>query len=308
MDNLGYDKPLYILPFDHRTIFATSMFKLSFIEDLNQEQAKLIKEFKLLIYLGFKDAINKGVPKESGAILCEEQFGAEILDDARRSGYITILTTEKSGSSEFKFQYDKDFRWHIDKFKPTFTKVLLRYNPSDNADLKQRQKTNLKLLSDFSHENGYKFFLEVLVIPTEEQLLRTGGREGYDANLRPLLTKEIIIELQNFGIEPDIWKIEGLDKEEDYKEIVNAARSRGRINVSLVILGRGANEAKVEQWLSLGAKVTGVVGFAVGRTAFWDALEKYYKKEIGKQEVITFISNSFKKYCKIFAPNLQLAE
>lgn len=307
MDNLGYDKPLYILPFDHRTTFATSMFKLNFIEDLNQEQAKLIKEFKLLIYLGFKDAVNKGVPKESAAILCEEQFASEILEDARRSGYITILTTEKSGSSEFKFQYEKDFRWHIDKFKPTFTKVLLRYNPSDSSDLKQRQKENLKLLSDFSHENGYKFLLEVLVIPTEEQLLRAGSREAYDENLRPLLTKEIIIELQNFGIEPDIWKIEGLDKEEDYKEIVNAARSRGRIDVSLVILGRGANEEKVQQWLSLGAKVTGVVGFAVGRTAFWDALEKYYKKEIGQQTVIETVSNSFQRYCKIFSPNLKLA-
>ena len=145
MDNLGYDKPLYILPFDHRATFATNMFGLNVVEDLNQEQINLIKEFKLLIYLGFKDAINKGVPKESAAILCEEQFASEILEDAMRSGYITILTTEKSGSSEFKFQYDKDFRWHIDKFKPTFTKVLLRYNPSDNADLKQRQKTNLKL-------------------------------------------------------------------------------------------------------------------------------------------------------------------
>ncbi|PIR80422.1 MAG: DUF2090 domain-containing protein [Candidatus Levybacteria bacterium CG10_big_fil_rev_8_21_14_0_10_35_13] len=306
MDKIGYDKPLYILPFDHRATFATNMFGLNVVEDLNEEQAKLIKEFKLLIYLGFKDAINKGVPKESGAILCEEQFGAAILDDARRSGYITILTTEKSGSSEFKFQYEKDFRWHIDKFKPTFTKVLLRYNPSDSADLKQRQKTNLKLLSDFSHENGYKFLLEVLVIPTEEQLMRAGSREAYDENLRPILTKEIIIELQNFGIEPDIWKIEGLDKEEDYREIVNAARSRGRIKVSLVILGRGANEEKVEQWLSLGAKVKGIVGFAVGRTAFWDSLEKYYKKEIGQQEVINSVSGSFKKYCKIFSPNLNL--
>lgn len=307
MDNLGYDKPLYILPFDHRATFATNMFGLNVVEDLNQEQINLIKEFKLLIYLGFKDAVNKGIPKESAAILCEEQFASEILDDARRSGYITILTTEKSGSSEFKFQYGKDFRWHIDKFKPKFTKVLLKFNPSDNADLKQRQKINLKLLSDFSHENGYKFLLEVLVIPTEEQLMRSGNREGYDANLRPLLTKEIIIEFQNFGIEPDIWKIEGLEKDEDYKEIVNTVRSRGRINVSLVILGRGANEEKVQQWLALGAKVTGVVGFAVGRTAFWDALEKYYKKETGQQTVIETVSNSFQRYCKIFSPNLKLA-
>ena len=308
MDNLGYDKPLYILPFDHRATFATNMFGLNVVEDLNGEQTNLIKEFKLLIYLGFKDSLNKGIPKESAAILCEEQFASEILEDARRNGYITILTTEKSGSSEFKFQYDKDFKWHIDKFKPKFTKVLLRYNPSDNSDLKQRQKTNLKLLSDFSHENGYKFLLEILVIPTEEQLMRAGNREGYDASLRPLLTKEIIIELQDFGIEPDVWKTEGFEKEEDYKEIVSAAKSRGRMNVSLVILGKGANEEKVQQWLSLGAKVTGVVGFAVGRTAFWGALEKYYKKEIGQQEVITTVSNSFQRYCKIFSTNLVLAK
>lgn len=306
MDNLGYNKPLYILPFDHRATFAVNMFDLNFVEDLTKEQIGLIKEFKMLIYKGFEDSINKGVPKENAAILCEEQFSGEILDDAKHKGYITILTTEKTGESEFKFQYGKDFRWHIDKYKPTFTKVLMRYNPSDNSDLKQRQKENLKQLSDFSHQSGYKFLLEVLVVPTEEQLLRAGSRQAYDEKLRPLLTKEIVIELQDFEIEPDVWKIEGLEKEEDYMEIVNAVKSRGRINVSIVILGRGANEEKVDHWLEIGSRVKGVVGFAVGRTVFWGALEKYYKKEITGDEVISVVSNGFQKYCKIFSPKLEL--
>ena len=78
--------------------------------------------------------------------------------------------------------------------------------------------------------------------------------------------------------------------------------------MSLVILGKGANEEKVDQWLRIGSKVKGVVGFAVGRTVFWNALEKYYKKEIGSEEVVTTVSNAFKKYCRIFSPKLEIPQ
>lgn len=300
MDKLGYDKPLYILPFDHRATFAQNMFGLSFIEDLSEEQIHLVKEFKMLIYKGFKKALGNGIPANHAAILCDEQFGSEVLIDAKHNGFITILTTEKSGRFEFRFQYGTEFKEHIEKFKPTFTKVLVKYNPADSDDLKIRQKEAIKQLSDYSHENNYKFLLELLVIPTDDQLGSLGGRESYDINMRPSLTVEVIKDFQLFGIEPDVWKIEGFEKEEHYADIIKSIRAEGRDKVSLVILGRGANEEKVDDWLRIGSRVEGVIGFAVGRTVFWQTIEKFNKGEIGKAEVINTVAENFFEFYEMF--------
>ena len=311
ISKLGYTKPLYILPFDHRATFAKKMFGLASEKELSGEQKHLIKEFKMLVYKGFKDAVEKLIPKDYAAILCDEEYGDAVLADAQINGFITMLTLEKSGETEFKFQFN-DFGEHIQKYHPTFAKVLIRYNPADRDDLKLRQKKNLKLVSDYCHENNFKFLLEVLVLPTDEQLKDSGGsKTKYDRELRADLTREVIKDLQAFGVEPDVWKLEGFETIKDYEKIVNVIKTGGRINVNLVVLGRGAGEEKVDEWLEtgtkaewleVGPKLEGVIGFAVGRTIFWDALEKFYKGEIGKAEVIQTVSTNFQKFYKVFAP------
>lgn len=300
MQNLGYSKPLYILPFDHRANFAKDLFGLSSVANLDANQRHLIKEFKMLIYKGFKKAIDLGIPTDFAALLCDEEFGSEVLLDAKHNGFMTILTIEKSGEKEFKFQYE-DFKSHIQNFRPNFTKVLIRYNPADLPALKLRQKENLKILSDYSHEDNFKFLLELLVIPTKNQLLEVSNDFGeYDRKLRPDLTTEVIKDLQNFGIEPDVWKLEGFDTEFEYAEIVKAIKSNGRENVGLVILGRGANEEKVDEWLRVGSRIRGVIGFAIGRTVFWDLIKKFNKGEIGKAEVMDTVAANFFEFYKMF--------
>ncbi len=300
LSKLGYNKPLYILPFDHRSAFATELFQKKSLSDLSYEEKELIKEFKMLIYKGIKKAVEKAVPKENAGILVDEEFGEEVLLDAKRNGFITILTIEKSGQEEFNFMYE-NFKEHIEKFKPDFVKVLIQYNPKDSQDLKERQQKNLKIISDYAHENNYKFLLEVLVLPTKEQLNKVNGeREAYDRKLRPELTIEVIKTFQAKGIEPDIWKLEGMETAIDYSGVISEVRSGGRESVGVVILGRGAKEEKVQEWLRIGARVNGVIGFAVGRTIFWDVIEKFYKGEMGKASVIEVISKKFESFYKVF--------
>lgn len=306
--SLGYTKPLYVLPFDHRATFAKKMFGKNSIADLDFEEKEAIREFKMLIYKGFKDAVEKLIPTDFAAILCDEEFGSEIIIDASHNGYLTLLPVEKSGQTEFDFQYE-DFSGHIQEFRPKFVKALVRFNPADAEDLKQRQKEKLKKLSDYCHENNQLFLLEVLVIPTEQQLKDVGTKQMFDLKLRPNLAVEVIEDFQDFSIEPDVWKLEGFDQEGDYKEVIKAIKRDGRVNVNLVVLGRGGSVEDVERWLEVGereeifetgGKVEGVIGFAVGRTVFWEALEKFHKREIGKAEVIQTVSANFQKFYKIF--------
>jgi myo-inositol catabolism protein IolC len=307
LSNLGYTKPLYILPFDHRATFANKLFAKESILDLTSDEREAIREFKMLIYKGFKDAVEKLIPSNSAAILCDEEFGAEVLIDASHNGFITIVPVEKSGEKEFKFQYE-DFGEHIEKFHPQFVKVLIRYNPQDLPDSKQRQKESLKRVSDYCEANNHKFLLEVLVIPTDAQLKDVGTKQMFDLKLRPQLLTEVINDLQSFGIEPDVWKLKGFEKEENYQEIIKIIKDGGRENVNLIILGGGGKEEEVEKWLEVGvkqmlevgSKIEGVIGFAIGRTVFWQAIEKFHQGEIGKAEVIQTVSENFQHFYKIF--------
>src|SRR3954454_15919926 len=145
----GYDKPLYILPFDHRGSFQKNMFGWS--GALTDQQTAEIAAVKQVIYDALKHAVAHGVPQDSAGILVDEQFGAAILRDAHKQGYITAAPAEKSGQDEFDFENGEDFGKHIETFQPTFCKVLVRYNPEGEKTLNERQATRLKRLSDYLH-------------------------------------------------------------------------------------------------------------------------------------------------------------
>ncbi len=268
MNNLGYDKNLYILAFDHRNTFIKNGFS-----------EKEIISAKQIIYEAFKSAVSNRIPKENGAILIDEQFGDEILKDAISSGYITLLTTEKSGQKKFEFEYGDDFEGHIKKFNPTFVKALVHYQENEDFG-----KDELKKLNDFCKTSNFKFLIEILT----------------DADEKSELTKTAILEFQELGIEPDVWKIEGMNRPEDYSAVISQARSGGRDNVAIVVLGRGESVENVNIWLKAGAKVDGVVGFAIGRSIFWQPLEDFHKGKITREAAAKQIGQSYMQFYKVF--------
>lgn len=152
MKTIGFDQPLYILPFDHRGTFQSNMF--GWKGALTAEQTAQIAATKQVIYEGFKAALAGGVPKAKAGILVNEQFGAAILRDARAQGYCTSCPAEKSGQDEFDFEYGDDFAPHLEAFAPTFCKVLVRYNPEGDAVLNRRQAGRLQKLSSYLHEKS----------------------------------------------------------------------------------------------------------------------------------------------------------
>jgi 5-dehydro-2-deoxygluconokinase len=210
MKTVGFDQPLYILPFDHRGTFETDMF--GWKGTLTPEQTAEIAATKQVIYDGFKAAISAGVPKEKAGILVDEQFGGAVLRDAAAQGYSTSCPAEKSGQKEFDFEYGDDFAKHIEKFQPTFCKVLVRYNPEGDPVLNRRQSDRLKQLSEYLHDRSQSRFMFELLVPAEKaQLDRLkGDKKAYDLELRPPLMLKAIEQLQDAGVEPDVWKIREL--------------------------------------------------------------------------------------------------
>src|SRR5262245_10866623 len=291
----GYDQPLYVLPFDHRGTFQKSMF--GWTGSLTPAQTAEIAAAKAVIYDGFKAAITAGVPKKKAAILVDEQFGAAILRDAGEHGYSTACPAEKSGQDEFDFEYGSDFATHIEAVRPTFCKVLVRYNPEGDAGLNRRQSERLRRLSEYLVSSGRsKFMFELLVPATQAQLARVNGdKRAYDRELRPGLMAQAVRQLQDARVEPDVWKVEGLDDRALFDSIVATARRDGRDLVPCIILGRGEDDAKIRSWLTIAAGVPGVIGFAVGRTTFWDPLIDWRAKKVPREAAAAEIARRYRE-------------
>jgi myo-inositol catabolism protein IolC/predicted NBD/HSP70 family sugar kinase len=296
----GYNQPLYVLPFDHRGSFETKMF--GWHGDLTPEQTAEIAAAKQVIYDGFKAAVAAGVPKEKAGILVDEQFGAAILHDASANGFHTACPAEKSGQDEFDFEYGDDFAKHIETFHPTFCKVLVRYNPEGVPVLNQRQTTRLKKLSDYLRSKSKSRFMFELLVPAEPAQLErlNGDKQAYDRELRPKLMVQTIEQLQDAGVEPDVWKIEGLERRDDCERIVVAAHRGGRDQVGCIVLGRGENDQKVHEWLTIASGVKGFIGFAVGRTDFWQALVDFRTQKISREAAIAEIARRYREFVGIF--------
>jgi myo-inositol catabolism protein IolC len=298
---LGYDGKLYILAFDHRGSFQKKMFGID--GDPSPEQTDTISDAKHLIFEGMVKAVEAGVDPGATGVLVDEQFGAphNIPGDAKQRGLLLAMPVEKSGQNEFDFEYGDDFGAHIEQFDPDFSKVLVRYNPDGDAEMNQRQTERLKRLSDWLHERDRKFLFELLVPAEDHQLEQVGGdSDRYDAELRPELMRRTIVEFQDAGVEADIWKIEGIDTQEDCDLIAKTARQGGRDGVICVVLGRGANDAKVDHWLRQGAPVEGYAGFAIGRTIWWDALKGFLDGNIEREDAAQRIADNYLRFVQVY--------
>ena len=204
------------------------------------------------------------------------------------------MPVERSGQAEFQFEYGEEFASHIEAFNPTFSKVLVRYNPGGDAELNRRQTGRLARLSSWLHTHGRRFLYELLIPATATQLERCGGDQArYDAEIRPALVVEAIRAQQEEGVEPDIWKIEGLDTPADCARVVAQARAGGREGVACIVLGRGADEERVLDWLHVAAAVPGFDGFAVGRTIWEEALGEFLQGHATRPTTVTTIADRY---------------
>jgi myo-inositol catabolism protein IolC len=297
---LGYDGKLYILAFDHRGSFQKKMFGIQ--GDPTAEETERISDAKRLIFEGMELAVERGVDPHATGVLVDEQFGSDIPKRAKEQDLVLSMPVEKSGQDEFDFQYDEDFGEHIKKFDVHFAKVLVRFNPDGDDEMNARQLARLKELADWLHANDGKFLFELLV-PAEPAQLEVVGDDSdrYDAELRPKLMLQAIKDIQDFGIEVDVWKIEGVDVRADAEALALQARTgEGREGVVCVLLGRGASDDKVDHWLRQAAPVEGFVGFAIGRSIWWDALKGFLDGDLDRAAAAEKIADNYLRFVKVY--------
>ena len=297
---LGYDGKLYVLAFDHRGSFVK---RFGVEGDPTPQDLKRFADGKHLIFEGIEAALAQGADPAVTGALVDEQFGGptQVPEEAKARGIKLAMPVEKSGQNEFDFEYGDEFGAHIERYDPDFSKVLVRYNPAGDAEMNQRQAGRLRRLSDWLHEHDRKLLFELLVPAEKAQLASVDGdTDRYDTELRPDLMIGAIAELQDAGIESDIWKIEGVDERADCERIAAQCRGGERDGVVCVVLGRGADNDKVDDWLRQGAPVDGYVGFAIGRSIWGDPLEGWIDGSASREDAASQIAENYLRFIRVY--------
>ena len=296
----GYSQDLYILAFDHRGTITKGLLGVEGREP-TQDEANKVSEMKKIIFDGFLKANEYGITGGDPAILVDETFGLEVQQKAKEMNIKFAAPVEKSGQKVFDFEYGDQFGEKINEVGADFVKILVRWNPDDEEEIRETQGNRIKELSDWLTENDKKFLLEFLVPATEEQLASVENDQArYDSEIRPKLAVKVVEEMRERGADPDIWKIEGLDTSEDCEKVAHAIRTGDREDVIAVVLGRGASDEKVNEWLRAGSSVQGYKGFAIGRSIFLDALKSFHEGEKSREEAVEEIAQSYLGFLSVY--------
>jgi myo-inositol catabolism protein IolC len=288
--------PLYLLAMDHRESLAATVYKIK--GDPNPAEAKQIAAGKELVYQGLLMALREGASLSSAAVLVDERYGEQVARQAKAAGITLAMPIEKSGQEWFTLEYGAlgEGIWmeHVEAFDPRYVKILVRDNPTFDVRARRSQMDDLAVVSQVLTDAGRDLLLELLVPPTPAQSSAT-----YDEDLRPELTVRVIGEMQAAGVEPAIWKIEGLNASPDAARVLATARQGGRNNVQCIVLGRDAPPEDLDHWLRAAAPA-GFLGFAIGRSIWQEPLEAFLAGDIGEQEVVAEVANNYVHYVGVY--------
>ena len=297
---LGYDGRLFILAFDHRGSLRRRLFGGDGEPDA--AQTARMADAKHVVFEALALAAERGVEPEAVGVLVDEQFGGTIPRDAKARGLKLAMPVERSGQDVFAFEYGEDFGTHIEANDPDFAKALVRWNPEGDAQGHAVQAERLRRLSDWLHERERRLLFELLVPATPAQLERVGGDvDRYDAELRPALTAQAMEQVQDAGVEPDVWKLEGMEARADDERLAEVARRGGRDGVACLLLGRGASTEHVDHWLRQAAPVEAFIGFAIGRSIWFDTLEAHLAGDLSREAAAGRIADAYLRFVEVYA-------
>ena len=293
---------LLILAMDHRNSLLRDLYGIDDVP--TSEQIDRISAHKGLIFDGLLRAIEDGVDASRVGVLVDERYGAAVAVRAKEARIDLAMPIERSGEPLFLLEYgtfgDREWLRHIEEFAPAQVKVLVRDNPQGSFN-RMLQFDRLVTVSNALRASGRTFMIELLVPATPAQLESVGSDAlRYDREVRPDLTVQLIEEMHVEGIEPNIWKVEGLETEEDARAVVSAARRDGRSPVYCIVLGRDSSRQRLDHWLEVASRVDGFRGFAIGRSIWEKPLADLLAGIASETQLVGRVAKSFTHFAQVW--------
>jgi myo-inositol catabolism protein IolC len=267
---------------DHRASFGKTLFNVK-NDDPDPAEVTAMESAKQLIFEGLQVALPSVTYGRIG-VLVDERYGQGVIDAVHDSGQPLVLAVpvEASGHDWFTLEWGDQWLEHVEAIRPDYSKVLVRDNPDFDAADREQQFGRLAQVSSALHRIGVPLLYELLVPATSAQLDRAGHDAGaYDRDIRPGLVVQVIADNQAHGVEPTLWKVEGLETVEAAQQVAEQAKAGGR-TTDLIVLGRDAPADRLDHWLEVASQVSAFVGFAIGRSIWEDAVRDFEASDHGE--------------------------
>jgi len=218
-----------------------------------------IPEVKRLAADGFRLARERSPRvREFGALLLDAQYSSDVIAEARRDGVVAGTPAEKAGAFPLAWATEPFDRALIG----AFVKVLVRFRPDDADEIRDGQWHKLDTLQSWCRRAGTQLVVEVLVPRRQEP------EDTFDAAGRPAMLADFIGESYRRGLTPQFWKIEGTPAADGARTIDRAIAAQPQCRQ--IILGKAADIATIERWFAAAYGSVTAVGFAIGRSVFWE--------------------------------------
>lgn len=291
------EHPLLILAMDHRDSLAKNVYGLGATPSL--EEAQQISTGKMEVFQGVVAALKELPPAGRPGVLVDERYGSDVARTARDNGFMLLMPIERSGEKLFHLEYgsfdSNEWLDHLTLYEPDFAKVLVRDSFSFPDDQRRSQQDHLAHVTERLQEIRIPLVIELLVPDTGD-----APEADFDAAIRPEMTVRLIRDFHDHGVEPDVWKLEGYETSADAAEVANTAREGDRSNVTCIILGRDAPEARLDRWLKTAAPVNGFTGFAIGRSIWEKPLMDHLNERIDLTKMSRRISDAYAHYADVY--------
>jgi 5-dehydro-2-deoxygluconokinase len=300
-------RKLFVIAFDHRNSFMTGFLGLN--RPPTDRDRVLASTAKMLIFEALEAELERAaLPDGEPAILVDPRYGKDVVKRARDAGIKCSIPVERSGQDELAFETTPFYR-DIEDLEPDLAKVLIRYNPEGDRGLNQRQRERILELQEYCRSFGVALIVELLVPPTQDQVSALEGESpdyghgygyDYDTDLRPALSVQAVDELVTSGIDPDLWKLEGVSTAQEFSLLASSACGSSQRDCGCLVLGRGADIDVVQRWVTAAASVDRYVGFAVGRTLWWEPLALWMSRDIDAAAAKRAIGENYRSLVDLY--------
>jgi len=256
---------LMALAIDHRA-------QLEAIADRHGAPRSRLEQFKLLA-VEAATKVSRGRP--GFGVLLDSTYGQKALYKAGKAGLWIGRPVEKPGSRPLDLE-----PMHLAEWPVTHTvKCLCFYHPDDSAELKALQERELARVHDAARTAGRELLLEIIA-----------GRHGA---LAETTVASVLARLYALGIKPDWWKLEPQKSPGAWRTIEQVIGANDPYCRGIVLLGLEAPQAELASAFRMASGTKLVKGFAVGRTIFADAAEKWLSGSMTDEDAVADMAARF---------------
>jgi len=250
------------------------------------------------------------VPKSEAAVWTDSDLGESILLRARGMNLNTMMSVERARVAEFRFEDALGFSERMSNLDVTYAAARVPYNPGEESMVNEAQQRKLRRLSEIARSSSPGLTLELIMRPTQAQLDQSGSVEAWDTDVRPSLIVQAIHELQDAGVEPDLWALRGINNTAAMATATAQAQVDDRKVGVLFTLGEGSpGEMELDQDLiNLAARTPGCRGIVFGPAIYADHLRAYNDEEIDRDEASVRIAERYNAAYTSYAAALSTSD